>query len=492
MMLPTSYHHHGHGHGHGYSGIRNTNMLALMTLLTSLMICLVGGADRPLLMEVAAVPVHDAVPTRDHRRSRVSATAPRKMPTQRHESYPSLHPDRPLPSSLVPWSWSSSLKSSSTFSLSLFGILHGIRGGSSPSSLPSPPSSGLGIQGRVAPRLAPRPSSSSSTTTQSRPSSSQLVNSKDVGAEEDDDKRVGDVSAKEMMNSFLTRESRNAFIARVYGILTGQLVLTSLVCLLFGLYPPLTAISRMPIRLSGQAQYTNPLVVIPLGGIVLSTISWFTVCASPQARRRSPQKWWWLSLFTIGEAISVGCVSSLYDIKSVVLAMCATAVATVTVSAYTILQSNPKYDLSQWGATLSSWAMILLVYALVGIAQNLGWMPFDIVPFSGMMYSAFASVLFSLYLAHHTKLIVGGKHSKYRMNDKDYVFGAMALYVDIVNIFLVRVLVVCLQMSCSRKGVTSILKSNPGPPNNANTNTSHCQLIFSYPELVAIAWKRTR
>jgi hypothetical protein len=136
--------------------------------------------------------------------------------------------------------------------------------------------------------------------------------------------------------------------------------------------------------------------------------------------------------------------------------------------------------------------MILLVYALVGIAQNLGWMPFDIVPFSGMMYSAFASVLFSLYLAHHTKLIVGGKHSKYRMNDKDYVFGAMALYVDIVNIFLVRVLVVCLQMSCSRKGVTSILKSNPGPSNNANTNTSHCQLIFSYPELVAIAWKRTR
>jgi protein lifeguard len=41
-----------------------------------------------------------------------------------------------------------------------------------------------------------------------------------------------------------------------------------------------------------------------------------------------------------------------------------------------------------------------------------------------------------LYLAHHTKLIVSGKHSKYGMNEEDYVFGAMTLYNNIINIFL--------------------------------------------------------
>jgi hypothetical protein len=56
----------------------------------------------------------------------------------------------------------------------------------------------------------------------------------------------------------------------------------------------------------------------------------------------------------MGEAISVGFLSSLYQFQSVVLAMGATAVASITVSLYTIYQSNPNYDLSQWGASLSS------------------------------------------------------------------------------------------------------------------------------------------
>jgi FtsH-binding integral membrane protein len=65
-------------------------------------------------------------------------------------------------------------------------------------------------------------------------------------------------------------------------------------------------------------------------------------------------KWRLLSLFTIGEAISVGFLSSFYTFQSVVSAMGATALASLTVSAYTILNQNAKYDLSQWGAGLSS------------------------------------------------------------------------------------------------------------------------------------------
>jgi protein lifeguard len=309
-------------------------------------------------------------------------------------------------------------------------IIFGLRGGS---SAPGP------FSPRVAPRVVPRPtsskrppSSSSWTSSRSRTNNDNNSIKGDPQFEEDQYDASADVTAKEMMNAFLTRDSRNSFIARVYAILSCQLVFTAIVCIAFGTYTPLTNISM----LDRSGHYTNPLVAIPLGGILLSTIAWFRICASPQARQKSPNKWWWLSLFTVGEALSLGCLSSLYDLKSVILAMGATAVAAVTVSAYTILQTNSKYDLSQWGATLSSWAMILLVYLLVGLAQNLGWLPTQFIPYTDMAYSAFASVLFSLFLAHHTKLIVGGKHSKYRMNEKDYVFGAMALYVDIVNIFL--------------------------------------------------------
>lgn len=79
--------------------------------------------------------------------------------------------------------------------------------------------------------------------------------------------------------------------------------------------------------------------------------------------------------------------------------------------------------------------MILLTYLIIGMLQETGVIP-TFLPFSQMFYSLCASCLFSAFLAYHTKLIVAGKHSKYRMNDKDYVFGAMSLYSDIVNIFL--------------------------------------------------------
>eukprot|EP00531_Pseudo-nitzschia_arenysensis_P015528 CAMPEP_0116147878 /NCGR_PEP_ID=MMETSP0329-20121206/18016_1 /TAXON_ID=697910 /ORGANISM="Pseudo-nitzschia arenysensis, Strain B593" /LENGTH=351 /DNA_ID=CAMNT_0003643889 /DNA_START=219 /DNA_END=1277 /DNA_ORIENTATION=- len=239
---------------------------------------------------------------------------------------------------------------------------------------------------------------------------------------------------KEVIDSFLTRDSRNSFISRVYGILSIQLAFTALVCLLFGTWPPLTNIYSQKMMLAtGKA---SPLLFLPLAGVFASTIAWFRVAISPKARQKAPNKWWWLSIFTVGEAIAIGAISSLYTLKSVITAMGVTALATTTVSMYTIMQKNPKYDLSQWGATLSSWGTVLLVYMMIGIAQSIGWLPAGFLPYSDMLFSCFAVFLFTLYLAYHTKLIVGGKHSKYRMNEKDYVYGAMALYVDIVNIFL--------------------------------------------------------
>jgi FtsH-binding integral membrane protein len=157
-------------------------------------------------------------------------------------------------------------------------------------------------------------------------------------------------SVKEMIDAFLTRDSRNTFIARVYAILSLQLSFTAGVCILFNIYPPLKNISAV----SHTGQYTNSLVIIPLLGILLSTVAWFRMAVIPEARQKSPNKFWWCAAFTLGEALSLGCLSSMFKLKSVILSMVATAIATIVVSAYTVLQNNSKYDLSQWGVTLSS------------------------------------------------------------------------------------------------------------------------------------------
>lgn len=137
--------------------------------------------------------------------------------------------------------------------------------------------------------------------------------------------------------------------ARVYSILAVQLIVTAISCFLFGLHPLLSSISQLSRH--GQP---SPLASIPLIGILASTVAWFRVCSSPEARRKSPNKWWWLGIFTLGEALSVGFLSSFYKFRSVVTAMGATAAASLAVSLYTIHQKNPNRDLSQIGASLSS------------------------------------------------------------------------------------------------------------------------------------------
>merc|ERR1712008_628597 len=55
------------------------------------------------------------------------------------------------------------------------------------------------------------------------------------------------------------------------------------------------------------------------------------------------------------------------------------------------------------------------------------------------MQSAFAGVaaiLFSFYIVYDTQLIMGGKHSKGQFGVDDYVFAALNLYLDVINLFI--------------------------------------------------------
>ena len=156
---------------------------------------------------------------------------------------------------------------------------------------------------------------------------------------------------------------------------------------------------------------------------------------SERARHSAPLKWQLLSIFTIAESIVLGFISSLYRPETVLAAMSSTATATLSITLYTLLNKSPKYDLSQWGAGLSSAGVIFLVYGIQNLLCSMGIIP-QFLPFNESMYCLVGSALFSMYLAYHTRLIVGGKHSKYQLNEKDYVFGALLLYQDITTIFL--------------------------------------------------------
>lgn len=228
---------------------------------------------------------------------------------------------------------------------------------------------------------------------------------------------------KDAMNEFLSRDDRTAFITRVYTILSGQLLISCLSILAFSRNP------NVIIWMMTKGK------IVPILSILLSSLSYIIMSLSENARR-GPRKWQLLTLFTVGEAIAVGFMASLYSSKDVLNAMMATAVGTVSVTMYTLMNRNSKRDLSQWGAMLSSISAILFVYLCMHVMSLVGILPYGFLPYNESIFCILGASLFSMYLAYHTRLIVSGKYTKYQLNRKDYVFGAMLLYNDIVNIFL--------------------------------------------------------
>ena len=183
-----------------------------------------------------------------------------------------------------------------------------------------------------------------STRTSSAPTSSssqqkQRIRVTDVTNELQDQQQQ---ETKEAIDSFLTRDNRNTFIARVYTILTTQLLITIASIFTFARNPNIA----YWILSKGR--------IVPMGCLLLTSISVSWMSASEKARQTAPMKWNLLALFTIGEALVVGLISSFFKSKTVISALSATAVSLISVTAYTLLNRNPKYDLSQWGAGLSS------------------------------------------------------------------------------------------------------------------------------------------
>jgi len=52
-----------------------------------------------------------------------------------------------------------------------------------------------------------------------------------------------------------------------------------------------------------------------------------------------------------------------------------------------------------------------------------------------IVYASIGAFLFSCYIIVDTQLMMGGKH-QYAIDPEEYIFAALNLYLDIVNLFL--------------------------------------------------------
>lgn len=203
------------------------------------------------------------------------------------------------------------------------------------------------------------------------------------------------------------RAIRMAFIRRVYGILSGQLLLTFAVCACFALYQP-----------------TRQFVLYHANGLLwCSTILCFGTLLPLNFYRRSyPTNYCLLATFTVSMATMVGLVTALYAEAGagdlVLEAVAITASVFIVLTIYT-LQS--KWDFSFLGAGLGMCLWIMILWGFFGIIFGLK---------TGSVYALLGSILFSGFIIYDTYMIAE------RLDPEDYVVAAIELYLDLVNLFL--------------------------------------------------------
>lgn len=219
---------------------------------------------------------------------------------------------------------------------------------------------------------------------------------------------------EEMAQNFSEKSIRHGFISKVYAILMVQLLITVGFICFFTFLPEGEMFVINNTWLLWTSMGLSFVFLIPM------------VCVQT-LRRSFPLNFIILFLFTLCEAVMVGMVTSLYEQDAVLIAVALTAGITLVL---TIFAMQTKYDFTAWGGALSCFLFILIAFGIIMI-----FIPHDGNSILQVVYGAAGALLFSLYLIYDTQMMLGGSH-KYSISPEEYVFAALALYLDVLNIFL--------------------------------------------------------
>jgi len=199
-------------------------------------------------------------------------------------------------------------------------------------------------------------------------------------------------------------EIRLAFVRKVYSILFAQILGTVIVS---------GALYYSPDAVNWVQQNIWVFFVAIIGSFVnLGLLYW--------KRYSHPLNLGLLASFTVFEAFTVGVAVAHYETQVVLQALLVTLGVFIGLTLFT-LQS--KYDFSGMGPFLCASLFALIATGLVGL----------LFPFSktlDLLYAIGGCLIFSGFVVYDTYLITN------RLSPDDYIFGAISLYLDFLNLFL--------------------------------------------------------
>ena len=204
-------------------------------------------------------------------------------------------------------------------------------------------------------------------------------------------------------------KQRMGFITKVYGILSSQLLLTTVFCI-------------VPMFSPALKQFLLSTTWLLWLCFLTGLITLLVLACSQSVAQNVPVNYVLLAVFTVSEAYIVGSVCCYYDSAVVAQAAFLTMVVVLGLTVYACLGKD---------FTQMQGIMLVVLFAFVGFAV------LAMVSGSELMrlvYCLVGVVIFGIYLVIDTQLIIGG--FSYELSYDDYIMAAMMLYLDIINIFL--------------------------------------------------------
>jgi FtsH-binding integral membrane protein len=223
-----------------------------------------------------------------------------------------------------------------------------------------------------------------------------------------------------------TLDIRNAFVRKVYSILTAQLIATAVVSTISFYSPAFKAWIQ-----------THPwMMFVSLFGAL------GFMFATYWKRKSYPANLVFLSGFTLLEAYAIAVVTSFYEAKIVLEAVVITG---ALFAVLTLFACQTKYDFTSWFGVLYGSLWFLIIFGLVAMWFPGTWMD--------LAYAGMAAVLFSVYIVSacppwwrcwvrgtDEKQVVDTQLIMRHMHVEEEIAAAIALYLDIINLFLVYAL----------------------------------------------------
>lgn len=130
-----------------------------------------------------------------------------------------------------------------------------------------------------------------------------------------------------------------------------------------------------------------------------------------------------LFIFGLAQSVVVSYVSAQVDTTSFIIAVGLTTATVLTISIYACLT---KKDLGFLWPLAAVFGVVLIMSILIGIFVHAKWLV--------ILISGLSCILFSIYLLLHTQMVITTNEKGYSIDD--YIFAALNIYTDIVQLFL--------------------------------------------------------